>query len=198
MAAFGSLAGDRRSRVKIGQVIYTAANLAVSPPTGGFGSQLTFTASGFGPYENVRIYSDGFGSPIIASATADATGSFTVTARTPPAPYGPRIFLSLGQSSGNVGAANFSMMPRLVLTPRSGPPGTSVTARGYGFDTGESVEIFWNNPRTYLGAATADTNGTFAGTAALPFTVPAASPLGPNGVFAQAEGTLATGYFSVK
>ena len=183
---------------RIGQVIYRAANLAVSPPTGAFRSQLSFTASGFWAYENVRIYSDGFGSPVIASATADASGSFTVTARAPASPFGPRIFLSLGEGSGKVGAANFSMMPRLVLTPSSGPPGTSVTAQGYGGDTGESVEIYWNNPRTYLGAATADTNGAFAGTAALPFTVPAASPLGPDGVFAQVGGTLATGYFRVE
>lgn len=109
---------------------------------------------------------------MLASATADASGSFTASAQAPQSPdlFGiPRFFAGVGQTSGKLGAATFTMMPHLKLTPNSGAAGSTATAAGYGYGYGfgsfEPVKIFWDNPRTLLGTPAADVNGTLNGTA---------------------------------
>jgi virginiamycin B lyase len=177
----------------IGEVVFVTANLSVSPASGFFRSNLTFTGTAFAPNENVQIYARGVGSGVLASATADATGSFSAAALAPAWPFGPRIFIGMGQSSGKLGAANFSMRPRLILNPNAGAVGSTTTAYGIGFGSRETVEIDWMNPQTVLGTVTADVNGTFTGNAALTFTVPAGAPVGANKVTGKGQTTGATG-----
>jgi virginiamycin B lyase len=171
------------SGTQIGELVVPTANLSVNPPDGFYRSNLTFSGSGFAPNETVLIYYQGIGSNVLASATADASGSITVTAQAPQSPYGPRIFLGKGQNSGKVGAANFSMSPHLVLSPNSGPPGTTVTVEGFGFEFYSGVGVYWNNPRTLLGNAAADLYGAFSGSTALTITVPSDASPGVNEIF---------------
>ncbi len=158
----------------IGQAVFTTATLSVSPATGNYGSKLTFTGSGFAPNEGARIYISGVGSTVLGSANADSSGSFTVAAREPPSSNGPRLFLGTGQTSGKLGAASFSVTPRLILEPRSGPVGTQVTVDGYGFDPDNQISITWD-AYTFVGMPTSDVDGSLTGTQAT-FTIPEASP----------------------
>jgi len=167
------------SYARIGEIFFVTANLTVSPPSGYYTSHLTFAGSGYAPNERVRIYYQGVGSNVLASATADATGSFTATAQAPQSPYGPRLFLGVGQSSGKLGAANFSMSPHLVLSPNSGPPGTIVTVEGYGFGSFEGVRVYWKG-LAYLGLVVTNAAGTFNGSTAFTFTVPSDAQSGEN------------------
>jgi hypothetical protein len=68
------------------------ADLSVSPVSGVFRENLTFAGTAFAPNESVQIYVRGVGSSVLASAMADASGAFTVTARAPQSPYGPGCF----------------------------------------------------------------------------------------------------------
>jgi streptogramin lyase len=178
----------------IGEAVFVNANLTADPPSGYYKSSLDFAGSGFAPGEPVLIYTSGVGSAVLASATAGSTGAFNATARAPQSVGGPRIFLGVGQTSGKLAAASFSMSPRLILNPASGPVGSSVTVEGYGFGAPEAVEIYWNNPRTLLGSAVTDQYGTFGGTAAVTFTVPAGAPAGKDAVFGQDNLTKAIGF----
>jgi len=184
----------------IGEAVFVTANLTVSPATASYNTALTFTGSLFAPNENVRIYKKGVGSQVLASAAADSTGSFTVSGRAPESPNGLRIFLGVGQTSGKVGAASFSVTPRLIVTPSSGPVGRSVSISGYGFGANDQVQVNWHNPDMLIGFATTDPYGTFKGTAALTFTVPSGSPTGPDGVFGigQTPHVVGTGRFTVQ
>ncbi len=123
----------RIQRSRIGEAVFTNAHLDVTPAGGSYRSALTFTGSGFAPNESVRVYTSGVGSAVLASATADAAGSFSATASAPQSVNGPRIFVSVGESSGMLGAASFWMEARLILSPNSGSVGSTVTAAGYGF-----------------------------------------------------------------
>jgi virginiamycin B lyase len=169
---------------EIGEIVFTTADLSVSPADGYYKSDLTFSGSGFAPNENIEIYASGVGSAVLVGAIADSTGSFTAAARAPQSAYGQRLFLGVGQSSGKLGAASYSMAPRLVLNPGSGPVGSVATVEGYGFGSFETVNVYWNSPRKLLGSATADVHGSFTGAAGLTFTVPAGALTGKNGVFA--------------
>lgn len=169
----------------------------MSPASGYYRSNLTFTGSGFAANETVHIYTSGVGSAVLASAMADATGSFTAPA--PQSVLGPRIFLGVGETSGLLAAASFSMTPRLVLSPNTGPVGGTVTATGYGFASAEMINVFWGSPRTLLGTVQAGVNGTFDGTSAVTFLVPAGAADGKNAVFAKGEfGGFAPGSFQVQ
>jgi virginiamycin B lyase len=178
---------------KIGEVVFPTANLSVDPVNGAYRSNLTFTGSAFAPNEKVQIYVQGVGSAVLASATADAAGAFIVRARAPQSPYAPRLFLGVGQSSGKLGAAKFSVTPRLILSPNVGPVGSTTVAQGYGFGTREKVDVYWYSPRLLLGTVTADIYGTFKGSAAFSFTVPEGAPLGPNKIIGKGEFTNAIG-----
>ena len=178
------------------------ASLNVSPVEGFYKSNLTFTGSGFAPNESVEIYKGGVGSAVLARARADSTGSFTTSARASQSAYlfGPRIFVGVGQTSGKLGAAGFTLKPRLFVTPAAGAVGSAVTVEGYGFESMETVGIIWDVPRTFLGRATADLHGTFSGSAALTFSVPSGASPGKNVVYGhgQATGIIGSGSFIVE
>jgi IPT/TIG domain len=177
---------------EIGQAVFVTATMSVSPSSGSYQTNLTFTGSMFAPNESVEIYTSGVGSAVLATATADSSGSFTVTAREPQGTYGARLFLGVGRSSGKLGAASFSVKPRLILNPTSGAPGSTVTATGYGFGPLEQVTVTWENPSTLLGTVRADIHGTFGGNAAVTFTVPAGAPVGANRVVGEGKSTRDT------
>ncbi len=164
---FTEFNGDR-----IGQVVFTTAALSVSPATGNEHTELIFTGSAFAPNESVNIYSHGIGSATLACAIADAKGSFTATAPAIRSEYGPKLFPAVGQSSGKLGAADFSFTPLLILEPNSGPVGSTVIVHGLSFGAFETVNIYWQNQRTLLGTVTANANGAFSDGAAFMFTVP--------------------------
>jgi virginiamycin B lyase len=173
----------------IGEVVFPTAGLGVSPAQGHYQAELTFTGSGFAANEQVTIYSNGVGSSPLTSAAAGSSGSFTVTVRQPKWPFGPRVVLAQGQSSGLLGAATYSVNEREVLSPTSGPTGASVTAYGYGFGALETVRLEWEVPRTSFGPVNADINGNVV----IPFTVPADAAPGQHQVhMIGSAGTSAT------
>jgi hypothetical protein len=178
---------------EIWQAVFPTADLSVDPPAGSYHSSIAFTGSAFAPNEGVSIYNRGVGSDVLASATTDANGSFTVAANASEWPYGPRMFRGLGQSSGKLGAVNFSMTPRVILTPGSGIVGTDVSVKGYGFGPLGKVDIYWKDPRIRLRVVFADVNGTFGGTSEIHFKVPADAPTGANGVIGDGKDLGATG-----
>lgn len=160
------------SQIKIGEVVFATATLTVSPANGSFGTSLTFAGSGFSPNEEVKIYSQGIGSPVLIEKAADAAGSFTATAGAPNSVYGPRLFLCQGQSSGKTAATSFSAETRVIVTPNSGEVGNIATVTGFGFAANETVQVYWDNTQTNLGLTSANVDGTFSGSAAIVFTVP--------------------------
>jgi len=181
----GSVAGFYYEVGRIDEVVFVNASLSATPDNGFYYSALNFQGSGFAPNENVRIYTAGVGSAVLVSATTDSNGSFTTTGRAPASPYGSRIFLGLGETSGKLGAASFSIAPHLFLTPNSGPPGATVTVTGFGFPPffGQPA-IYWKSPFTYLGLTPeVDSHGIFH---PLTITVPAEAAAGANNVFSTA------------
>jgi streptogramin lyase len=137
---------------RIGEGVFANAGLTATPDNGFYHAELSFAGSGFAPGETVQIYTAGVGSTVLASAAADANGSLTAAGHAPASPNGSRLFLGVGQTSGRLGAAGFSMAPHLFLNPTSGPVGTTVTLSGFGFDAfGGRPGIHWVSPRTLLG-----------------------------------------------
>ncbi len=192
---FAEGAGNR-----IGEVIIQTATLGVTPSSGVYQTPLTFAGSQYTANETVEIFFSGVGSTVLATATADSTGSFSVPVHAPQSPFGLRYFLGQGQTSGKIGAGAFTVGARIVLNPNVGRVGGSSTASGYGFGPQERVKVYWNNPSTLLGTVTADINGTFTAAQALSFIIPAGAPTGRDTVTGTGQQTSAqaTATFTVQ
>ena len=83
--------------------------------------------------------------------------------------------------------------PALGMNPATGAPGGTTTAYGFGFGAGETIEIYWNNPRQLLGTATANGRGS----SALTIKIPANASPGINEVIGVGQTTKAIGIGAV-
>lgn len=116
----------------------------------GPGTQIHVNGNAFGNGETVNIYwnytGPGTGS-LIATANANATGSFQVNAFIPSdTPVGFSHLAGVGQTSNAVGtSAMFVYPPTLALAPVSGAAGMVLTTSAYGFTAYENVSLYWNN-----------------------------------------------------
>lgn len=181
------------SRGTLALQAFAAASLTSSLTGAVPGNQTTLTGSGFAPQERVRMYFGGLHSIPVAAATADSNGVFAAAVTIPPAVYGPQDVYALGKGSGKLGAASLFIAPGLAINPRAGAPGGKAAAQGAGFGASESVQVYWGSPRQLLGTAVTDSSGSFTGTGALLFTIPANAPHGTNAIVATGSTTGAVG-----
>jgi hypothetical protein len=172
----------------------TTAKLAFSPTSSFPGEVVTVTCSGFVANETINlVYEHGNKSFNLGTLTADGSGSAVGTQNVPKGPYGTYLVYALGQSSGLFGAATFPVTPKLLLNPNVGAPGSTSVAQGVGFGKGETVNIYWSNPRQLLGTATADNSGSFLDGSAPTITIPTGAATGLDAVFGVGQSTKAIG-----
>lgn len=188
------------SRGSVTLQVFPAAVLSSSLSSATPGTKTTLTGSGFSPMESIAFYFGGLGSAPIATATADSSGGFAIAARVPEHPYGPSDVYAHGEAGGDLGATSIHVTPGLLITPRRGTPGGMATAQGSGFGVGESVAVYWGNPRETLGSAEANTSGDFIGNAAFSFAIPANAAPGSNAIVAigKTTGAIAVGKMDVE
>jgi hypothetical protein len=173
--------------------VFPAAAIELSQASGSPFTEVTVTGSGFAPNETVDIFA---GLPLLATATSNAVGSFAAVGREPQNPVGPMNVYAYGLSSGKLGSATLSVTSSVATYPAIAAPGGTTTAYPLGFGAGETVNIYWNQPRQLLGTAIADALGS----AALAITIPANASPGLNGVFGvgATTGSLGLGRVWVK
>lgn len=175
-----------------------AAALGLSQVNGAPGSKITFSGGGFTPSETVNIYLGQIAAPALYTVVADDKGAFDFTAVEPPYHYGLTALFAVGQTSGHIGAASFSVIPAIFMKPAVAEPVETVNVEGVGFGAGEQVYIYWSDPRAFVGSTKADSHGGFTGGEALPITIPANVSPGPNEVFAIGQTTGAIGIGTIR
>ncbi len=172
--------------------VFPAAPLVVSPGRGMPGTAISIGGREFAPFETVGIYLRTLGLRPRYTVTADASGAFLYPTVEAQAPYGSEQYFALGQSSGKLGAATAVVLPRIVLSPSLGVPGSATNAQGVGFGAGEKVQIYWNDPRRLVGVGITDSDGGFVSDG-VEITVPLTAAIGANGVSGVGETTKAVG-----
>jgi virginiamycin B lyase len=189
---YGAYDGNR-----IDQVVIPTALLTATPNTGAPGGNVTFTGSGFAANESVKLYVNSTGTNLTYTGTTDGTGSLLLPSKIFAAPLGYNAVVGVGQSSGALGFTPFTIKARLTLAPKTVSVGSTVTGSGYGFASGERVDLYWIQPFRFLGEVTADSHGTFASGTSLVFTVPTGASPGTNVVRAVGQSSAAIVYNSV-
>jgi uncharacterized protein YoxC len=114
------------------------------------------------------------GITIINSTTANGTGYFNTTITIPLAAVGPHVLVI--QDAGVSFYTVVSVTPTLILTPSSGPIGTTVTVAGIGFPASAGTVVhnvtltwsFYNTTTGVVGWALTDATGQFTTTFVVP------------------------------
>ena len=162
-----------------------AAGIVASPPILHPYLPMTITGTNFLAGEAVRIVLTSFTTvppAFVTTATADATGSFVVTAPAPQDPKGSYDIAATGQSDGQIATTASAIRPLTVLPHSSGGAGLSNVLAGVGFGVREPVRAYWTPggiPLAPTSGVSTTALGTFAGPTAITFTV----PLSPTGTY---------------
>ncbi len=148
----------------------TSAALTVYPTEGVVGTSVTFNATHFGVTKKITISS---ASGTVCSGVTTSKGVFSCTYTIPPTPGGADKFTA-ENGGGLTSTATFTVVPRLVVLPTSGPIGTVALFAGTGFSAKATVDVNWTAPAgasvvACTGTADSSGNGSFSCT----FTVPA-------------------------
>src|SRR5579872_1898974 len=139
------------------------AAVSVSPNTGAPDSHATLTAAGFAASEVVEFT---FGTSAVGHCSTDSTGGCSTGFVVPGGATGPTTVTASGETSGSTATTTFDVTG-VVLSPTSGPAGTSLDAKAEGFLPHEVVDVYYNAVKQ--SSCTADSTGACSVT----FTVPA-------------------------
>ena len=125
------------------EVSFTVAGCTLSPTNGYAGSVVAVSCAGFQPGETVDLLWGRTGTTPSASFVAVPGGTGAASFKLPAAIGGTHDVIARGRTSGRTATIPITVKPYLRLTPASGPAGTSIDARLYGFRPGESVCVTW-------------------------------------------------------
>src|SRR5437588_6015687 len=157
------------------QPIYAAGNptLTLNPTSGAYTDRddqqpISVHGTNYGVNESVNIYWNytGPGSGILeTTTTTNAKGTFGASFLYQLAATGTYTSAGVGQTSGIVVTAPFTLYPQLSIRPQAGGPGTTVAFNGNAFAAGETINIYWKytgpGTGTLLATATGNSTGSF-------------------------------------
>jgi hypothetical protein len=129
------------------------------------------------------------GATQLGTTTSDSSGGYSLTFTVPNLGLGPQTIKIV--NNGVYYTFNIFILPTLILSPTTGPVGTTVTLSVYGFPANNQVWVFWEEYSWADGNAynlvngTTGANGAFTGTVS--FTVPEAYGILPHSVYAIAN-----------
>jgi hypothetical protein len=149
-------------------------------------SGIVVKGSAFATNENVKIYWNYTGpatGTFEITATADGTGAFTTKFPTPLTFTGTYTIAAIGQTSGSVATAPFTLLPQIYSSPQAGGPDGKLFIYGNAFASGELVNIYWDytGPSTGRLIATANAD-TVTGSFSTKGTIPANTTASPGNV----------------
>ena len=133
----------------------------VNPNAGVVGSQITINGNGYTGGVAVTI---SFDNTQAATATADASGSFSASFAAPPAGGGNH---NVTASDGvNSASGQFAINASITLNPKSGSTGSQINISGTGFRPNASVTTRFDSGQ--VKSSVADANGSFSDRFAVP------------------------------
>lgn len=151
-------------------VVAASSNLGLT--SGPVGTNVSISGQGYAPNETVNIiwnYSGPGTGTSVASATAGSSGTIMTSFNVPTTTTGSYTVAAVGATSKQVSGNSFSLGNGLASNPASTPPGTNVTIAGTGFQTNETVTLYWDNQGgTVLATASADAQGNVNQAVTLP------------------------------
>lgn len=140
---------------------------APSPAEGTVGVSFSVTGHGFPAGATATL---SFAGVTVSSGVVGSNGLVTLSGVVPTATLGAKtVTISAGEQSAST---SFTVKPKITLNPNSGPPVTTFTVSGSGFEVGVGVTVSVVDPLAILGTVITGGDGTFSMTTTMPVTVP--------------------------
>jgi subtilisin len=173
-------AGSGGSQGSVGFTV--TPNLSLSPSSGAVGQTVMATITGYAANESVTLkwYDTSTSTRTLMTVTTSAKGGKIVEFPIPEATNGSHKVEFVGTATGSR-SGNISVSAKVVLSPITGPAGTSVMVTASGFRASEVVSLKWFTSATASTTLGSGTSSAF-GTANLTFTVPANATAGDHKV----------------
>ena len=172
------------------QLLFNFARLSISlanPNTQPiFGSQTSFSGTGFKPNEEINLaWSNGISTLNAGTTQTGSDGSFNITLTMPSFPHLAQFKLvATGNSSGFSTSTAITEAPGILYDPTTAPAGTTVHLTGGAFGSNEPVNVsFMGSP---VATAVTNKNGAFTTS----FNVSASDQIGYQDNAIIATGTL--------
>jgi hypothetical protein len=149
-------------------------DVTVTPSTASAGDSVVVSGGGFAAKETVVLALGGGGGGSLGTATADSTGSFSVSVGLPvKATVGNHSISATGRTSGSTGSVVIAVVPpppaSVSVDPVAALAGDTVNISGSGFVAKEAVLLdLGGGGGGSLGRATADATGSFSASVSLP------------------------------
>lgn len=119
--------------VSVSASLFTPVSLSVGPASGSL-QPVTVSGANFGAGEPVAMYWDTTGAPVFLTTTSTAAGAVSATMPLPPLSVGAHTLLAIGQNSGLIGGASFTVIqpsatpsPAATATPSATPTRSTAT-----------------------------------------------------------------------
>jgi outer membrane protein assembly factor BamB len=178
--------------------IAAGATITLTPTKGHYTNHddqipISVHGTGFTAHESALVYWNYTGpgtGTLVATATASGMGIFTVSFPYQLSPTGIYTVAAIGQTSGAVATAPFTLLPWVYVRPQASGPKSAITFYGYAYGAGETVNLYWHftpkKPGLLLGTAVGDATGSFNTTVTIPNRAPGAYIVGAKGQTTQA------------
>lgn len=144
--------------------------IELSPETGKVGSEISISGEGLRPDQVINIKYDGAEVNIISGdIMTNGEGEFNSTIVVPEVPSGDYAVTAIDEA-GNRPEAEFSVIPRIGLSPTSQDVNQAVEVRGTGFGAREQVVVTLDGTEVITTPVTLHTNrfGSLAGSFIIP------------------------------
>ena len=112
-------------------------SITVTPVSGSPGSIVSVVGAGFTPGLSVDIRFDG---GLIATTTVDATRAFSTSFTVPGVSAGIHEVSAI-DGAGQTASVNFTVLPRIIITPGHGLAGTTVVVTGTSMTPNGSIPV---------------------------------------------------------
>ncbi len=191
LSAAGSLALAGASLVVATPAFASSPTISVSSTSGTSGEPVTFSGSGWIPFDSVAVALEGTASSFVCQLAADSTGTLTTQSCIVPTGLPAASYtVNAHDSSTSVNGATFTVHPGITVAGANGQPtvevgrGQVVGLSGSGFGSGATItsatvsNAQGATPVTLTPAPTINTQGSFSATSfTVPTTIKKAGPL---------------------
>jgi hypothetical protein len=151
----------------------TSLAMSLDTTSGGVGTTVNASGTGYGANETVRLYLDAVaGANQIGQATTNGSGAWSTSITIPDAVGGDHPIIGRGATSGKRVTQTFTVTSYLNRTPYTGPPGTTINLTVQGFGANETVRVTFD---TTTGPLLANVATNAQGTGSTTFPLPVAS-----------------------
>jgi hypothetical protein len=134
------------------------ASISLTPNSGEVGDTITVVGNGFRPNQLIKLTLNG--EPVVSqpmTIRSDSTGCFDAEFDIPPSTSGGHQLKAA--DSSEAAQATLTTLPKVSLSPSSGPINAEVTISGSGFGADRVVTIRFDNE--HVGTSATDAEGSF-------------------------------------